>query len=196
MPRRRRRLVQVMAVLAMAFVACEGPFCNADGGTGGRPEEQDYKTSEQVLATPTATATLAPATATSSATPTPTGTTTSGGAAAGQAVRLRGALGVDHPPFATDYKVGGNSVGLACISGIPANGIVRITIGGGTGAPPTVIGTGGADGTVIIPFPIQQFGAMNGSITSLMVNAQPTPFIADPFTYTVGSGEQICAPPR
>lgn len=87
-------------------------------------------------------------------------------------------------------------MGLACLSDIPAGGIVTVTLTSETGAPPTIPGSGGNDGSVIIPFPIQQFGTMNGSITSLRVNGRPTNFQADPFSYTVGSSDLICTPPR
>jgi hypothetical protein len=73
---------------------------------------------------------------------------------------------------------------------------VTIQIAGGTGAPPSILGGGGADGTVVIPFPIQQFGMMNASITGLRVNGQPMNFQADPFSYTVSAAEQLCTPPR
>lgn len=152
-------------------------------------------TSDEVLgktptAAPSASATASATATSTAAAPTATGTGTP------QPARLRGALGVDHPPFAQNYGVGGASVGLACLSGIPSGGMVTVTLTGGTGAPPTVIGSGGADGSAIIPFPIQQFGAMNGSVTSLRVNGQPANFQADPFSYTVGSSDLICAPPR
>jgi hypothetical protein len=197
----KKRALPLMAIVAMALAACQvGPFCNSSEGT--LTSDADFKSSEQVVgktSTPTSTATTA-ATATAAAataTPSPTGTAPGAGtAAAGQTARLRGALGVDHPPFARDYGVTGRSIGLACVSGIPTNGLVTITIAGTAGAPPTIIGSAGADGTVIVPFPIQQFGSMNGAITSLRINGQPAGFTADPFAYTVDSPDLICAPPR
>ena len=196
----KKRALPIMAIVAMALVACEaGPFCNQSEGTF--TDSADLKTSEQALGkTPTPTPTVA-ATATTTtgstgtATPAPTGTA-AGTAAAGQSVRLRGALGVDHPPFTKDWGVQGRSIGLACLSGIPTNGLVTMTIGGTAGAPPTITGSGTGDGTVIIAFPIQQFGTMSGAITSLRVNGQPAGFTADPFAYTVDAPDLICTAPR
>ncbi|RLT38915.1 MAG: hypothetical protein DWI58_14220 [Chloroflexi bacterium] len=198
----KKRALPVMAIVAMALVACEaGPFCNANDSAFS--DEADLKSSEQVLGktpTPTTTATTAStatAAVSTTSTPVPTGTAAgTGTAAAGQAIRLRGALGVDHPPFTKDWGVQGRSIGLACLSGIPTNGLVTMTIGGTAGAPPTITGSGTGDGTVIIAFPIQQFGTMSGAITSLRVNGQPAGFTADPFAYTVDAPDLICTAPR
>lgn len=195
----KKRAVTIMAIVAMALVACQaGPFCRETDGSA--TTDAGFKSSEEVVGkttTPNASAT-ASATASTSATAAASATspTATGTAAAGQAVRLRGALGVDHPPFAQNYGVGGNRVGMACLSGIPSGGTVTLQISGGTGAPPSILGGGGADGTVIIPFPIQQFGIMNATITGLRVNGQPMNFQADPFSYTVGGQDLICSPPR
>lgn len=185
--RLKRRIV--LGALATSLLLLSG--CDIFSGN------EDILSTATPTATPTATAaTKAASTATAAAataTPTATGTST---AAAGQSVRLRGALGVDHPPFTKDWGVQGRSIGLACVSGIPANGLVTITIGGTAGGPPTISGPAGPDGTAIIPFPIQQFGSMNGAVNSLRINGQPAGFTADPFAYTVDSPDLICAPPR
>lgn len=199
----RRHALWIVAIAAMGLVACSGPCRDNDADEIRLQEAAGMQAAANRTPAPTSTATAsatvaATSTAAASASATTSGTAAGGAgtATAGQAVRLRATFGVDHPPFAQNYGVGGNSVGLACISGIPTNGLVTITLGGGTGAPPTIVGSGGADGSVIIPFPIQQFGTMNGSITSLRVNGQPANFQADPFSYTVGAPDLICTPPR
>ncbi|TAJ16307.1 MAG: hypothetical protein EPO65_13520 [Dehalococcoidia bacterium] len=190
----KKNALLVMAVLAGTTVSCicqsseevlRTPTPTSKASTAAAPATSTASPGAAATSGATATASASPATGASTAT-----------AAARQAVRLRGVLGVDHPPFAQNYGVGGNSVGMACLSGIPTGGTVTIQINGGTGAPPSILGSGGADGTVIIPFPIQQFGMMNASITGLRVNGQPTNFQADAFSYTVGSQDLICTPPR
>lgn len=177
------RITRRQMLAGMTTVALLASGCDIFAGN------EDVLSTSTPTPTPTSTPTATTATKAGTATTTPTASATA-------SARLRGALGVDHPPFAQNYGVGGNSVGLACVSGIPANGLVTITIAGGTGAPPTVSGPAGPDGSAIVPFPIQQFGPMNGSITGLQVNGQPAAFTADPFSYTVGSGDLICTPPR
>lgn len=174
--------MRTFALIPFLFVALQMARCPLVTGGEAQPTPTAATT-----APATSTPTAAPATATASATPT--------GTAAAPA-NIRAAFGVDHPPFIQPWGVTGNSVGLICFSGAPANGTVTFSIGGATGAPGTVNRAAGADGTGIIPFGISQYGMMNGTVTGLTVNGAGAPFQAQPFSFTVAAQESVCQPPR
>ena len=70
-------------------------------------------------------------------------------------------------------NVGGNSVGIVCgaLTGVPGGSVVTINRTGGTGAPASVNGPVGSDGTFLVPFPIMSFGPMNATLGSVKTAA-------------------------
>lgn len=162
--RPRKRLLLAMAVGGAALLVACGPggICESDEDRARRVlMEQQTAALLQATPTPTPTSTAAAAKATTAAASTPAASAT----AAAFAGKI--ALGFDHPPFeAANANLGGNSAGIVCglLTGVPGGSIVTINLTGGTGAPASVNGPVGPDGTFIVPFPIRSYGPMNAAI--------------------------------
>ncbi|MGE3856478.1 MAG: hypothetical protein AB7G21_05935 [Dehalococcoidia bacterium] len=111
-------------------------------------------------------------------------------------------LGYDHPPFtAGNDSLGGASAGIVCGSldaAIPWNGFsVTVAVSGGTGAPATVTGPVGGDGSFVIPFPINSYGPMNATVSAVKDGSgKALKGTVPPASLAVGGGPDVACTPK
>ncbi len=171
----------------------------------GRDETgiQVTPTPTDATVTPTPTdATVTPTPAETVVTPTPTETivtpTPSPTATPVGAISLGGSgVGVDHPPFISDYGVGGNSVAIACgaaPSAVLPGSTVEIVVSG-AGAEGPYSGTVAGDRTFSIPVAIFFYGEFSWSVGRIVA---PDGTVYDQVTggstVQIGDAEPECSP--